>query len=100
MRRPPFKMLPSRRAVLRVDGKFVVGGRASFVWETYLMRRAAGVPGDHEIRLGQNGKWHRLTWSIEEADEALGSWGIFGSRRQERARRTRAERARRGLAVA
>jgi hypothetical protein len=96
---PPFNMLPSRPAVLRCDGTFVVGGRASFVWETFLMRRASGVPGDYEIRAEQGRPWHRIVWTIEEAEADLGSWGIFGRRRQARARRIRERRAQRGLPV-
>ncbi len=101
MKRPPFKMLPSRNgAVLRRDGKFVKAGRASFVWETFLMSRAAGVPGVYEVRLNA-GPWHRLTWTIEEAEERLAAESkMFGKNKIDRCRRTRDARARRGLEVA
>jgi hypothetical protein len=98
MKNPPFKMLPSRNAVLRCDGKFVISGRASFAWETYLMRRAVGVPGVHEIR-SSSGVWHRLDHTISEAEEMLGGWGMFPERRIARARKLRASRIRRGLPV-
>jgi hypothetical protein len=101
MRRPPFLMKTSRHAVLRCDGRFIVGGRASFVWETFLERRVAGVPGAHEIRRdGNENPWHRLDWTIEEATEALLHWGSFGPRRVKRLEKSRASRAARGLEVA
>ena len=101
MPRPPFAMKSSRGAVLTCNGKFVVGGRASFAWETFLQRRAAGVPGNYAIRRGEKGApWHRLEWTILEAEEALGKWGRFGYRRVSQMRRMRAARAKRGLPVA
>lgn len=109
MKRTPFKMSTSRSATLRCDGKFIVSGRASFVWETFLMRRAAGVPGRHEIRaeLGEprsglrSRPWHKLEWTMEEAEQGLADW--FGPRSGKyvaRARRIRAGRGRQGLMVA
>jgi hypothetical protein len=95
----PFKMLPSRAAVLRCDGRFVIGGRAAFVWETYLLRRAAGVPGEYEIRAGDKTIWHKIVCSIEEAEAELQSYGMFGKGRVSRARKTREGRIRRGLPV-
>lgn len=101
--RPPFVMKASRSAVLRCDGKFVVSGRASFVWETFLLRRAAGVPGVYEISRGRQGgvgaPWHTLSWTIDDAETALSSWGIFGPRRLARMRKLRASRTGRGLPV-
>ena len=103
MKRPPFKMLPSRGAALRRDGKHVVSGRASFVWETYLLNRASGVPGEYEIRRGENGSpWHRLDWSIEDGEEALLLWGFLKAHRTQRVMRCqkrRRARAERGLPV-
>lgn len=95
-------MRAARGAVLTCNGKFVVSGRASFVWETYLMRRVAGVPGDYAIRMHvpRDAPWHRLSWTMEEAEEYLREWGTFGSRRVRNALVTRAGRERRGLRVA
>jgi hypothetical protein len=95
---PPFKMLASRQASLKCDGKFVVAGRASFVWETFLMRRASGVPGDYEIR--GPGPWHEVGLSIEQAEALLEAWGFLAHRRVARARRIREGRTKRGLPVA
>lgn len=98
--KPPFKMLPHRAAALVCDGKHVVSGRASFVWETFLMRRAAGVPGDYAIRRGERGApLHDVDLSIEEAEAELEQWGRFAAGRLRRARRTRAAREKRGLPV-
>lgn len=100
--RPPFQMRPSRQAVLTCDGRFIVAGRASFVWETFLMRRAAGVPGDYAIRADgpRRGRpWHRLDWTVEQAEDALSEWGIFGPGRVAQMRQMRESRERRGLPV-
>jgi hypothetical protein len=94
---PPFQMKPSRQASLKCDGKFVVAGRASFVWETFLMRRASGVPGGYEIR--GPGPWHKVDLSIGQAEELLTTWGFLGNRRVSRAQKIRAGRAKRGLPV-
>jgi hypothetical protein len=98
-------MLANRQASLTCNGKFIVAGRAHFVWETFLMRRIAGVPGVYEI--GANGlKRHRLDWTIQEAEEVMLNIGttrtgtFFAARKLARGRRTRAERERRGLEVA
>lgn len=103
MKRPPFKMLPARGATLRCDGKFVVGGRASFAWETFLQRRIAGVPGRYEIRLtGPVGPWHKLDWTPEEAEEVYRA-GLPKYRSGAviaRLHGTREARRRRGLPVA
>jgi hypothetical protein len=100
MKRMPFKMIPSRSATLMRDGKFVVGGRASFVWECFLKNRAAGVSGNYIIRSDRNHPWHRLDWTIEEAEIALMEWSkMFGRKNVERARVTRKARAERGLPV-
>jgi hypothetical protein len=94
-------MLPSRGAALTCDGKHVVSGRASFVWETFVLRRAAGVPGDYAIRRNAPGApWHKISASIEEAEAVLRSSRIFGKGKVERARKTRVGRERRGLPVA
>lgn len=100
MKRPPFLMRASRGATLRRDGKFLVGGRASFVWETFLKSRAAGVPGDYEIRASDRQPWHRLDWTIEEAEEMLATWGMFGAKRVKQMQAFRARRVDRGLPVA
>jgi hypothetical protein len=102
--KPPFTMKPSRSAVLRCDGKFVVSGRASFVWETFLLRRAAGVPGNYEIRRNSRGHkdnppWHALNFTMEEGELALLEWGSFGPRRVTRMRKVRENRRRQGLEV-
>lgn len=98
--RHPFKMLPSRGAVLRCDGKFVIGGRASFVWETLVNRRAAGVPGVYEIRAAGSTTWHRVDATIEEAEAEIESWhSMFTARRLARLRKTREGRKQRGLPV-
>ena len=101
MKRPPFVMKPSRPAVLRCDGRFVVAGRASFVWETFLQRRVAGVPGEHEIRADQGKPWHRLDWTMDEAEEALTAWygKSVGRHRVSRMLRLRESRRKRGLPV-
>jgi hypothetical protein len=99
MKRSPFLMKASITAVLRCDGKFVVGGRASFVWETFLQRRVAGIPGLYEVTKGRGYPWHRLDWTMDEAEEALLAWGMFGKRRVKRMLTMRAGRARRGLPV-
>jgi len=105
VKRPPFKMLPSRQASLSCDGKFVCGGRASYVWETFLMRRIAGVPGDYVIS-ARGTKKHRLDWTIEEAEAEMVNdrqpnhmRKVFSERRLQRGRQTRAARERRGLPV-
>jgi hypothetical protein len=98
MKRAPFKMLPSRSAVMKVNGRFHTSGRASFVWETLLMRRASGVPGDYEIRRGEIGSpWHRIELTIEEAEVLLIDWGTW--RRVKRARAFRRNREQSGLPV-
>lgn len=101
MKRPPFQMKASRRATLKRDGKFVVGGRASFCWETFLMSRIAGVPGCYEIRLDRkDSPWHQLDWSMDEAEQFFRSVGGLASRtRPNAALITRANRQRRGLPV-
>lgn len=99
MKRPPFEMRASRYATLLRDGRFILGGRASFVWESFLQSRVAGVPGVYEIRSDRGKPWHRLDWTIEEAEEALAAWGIFGAGRVKRMKTMRAGRARRGLPV-
>lgn len=99
MPRPPFTMRASRHAVLTCDGKFVVGGRAAFVWETFLKRRAAGVPGRYMIRSDQDKPWHLLDWTIEEGEAELAEWGMFGKRRVQQMRKMRANRGQRGLPV-
>ncbi len=99
MKRPPFTMAASRHATLRCDGKCIVSSRASFVWETFLMRRAAGVPGLYEIRSDRDKPWHRLDWTIDEGVEALGEWGMFGKHRVVRTESTRQARLARGLPV-
>lgn len=102
-RTPPFAMKASRRATLKRDGKFVVGGRASFAWETFLQSRVAGVPGKYEIALAvphyKKTVWHEIAWTIEEAEAALAEWGVFGYRRVARMRKMREGRIRRGLPV-
>lgn len=103
MKKPPFKIKPSTRAVLMCDGKFVIGGRTSFVWETFLMRRAAGVPGEYAMRGGDRGEpFHRVAATIEEAEIELALCNGLprhGARQVERMRETRAARERRGLPV-
>jgi hypothetical protein len=102
MTRPPFQMRASRGAALRRDGKHIVSGRASYVWERFLYARVAGVPGDYEIRMaepGGSGPWHKLDWSIGQAEYALSEWGTFGSRRVALMKRTRLARKNRGLPV-
>lgn len=98
-KRPPFLMKPSRIAVLRCDGIFVISGRASFVWETFLLRRASGVPGLYEISGPNAGVWHKLDWTIEEATEMLRGWGMFGVKRVSQMEKLRASRSERGLPV-
>ena len=102
-RTPPFRMSSSRGATLKRDGKFLVGGRASFCWETFLQSRVAGVPGKYEIALAvpqhRHTVWHTLEWTIEEAEYALAGWGLFGPRRVARMRKMREGRERRGLPV-
>lgn len=100
MPRPPFQMKASRHASLRCDGKFVVGGRASFVWETFLLRRCAGVPGAYEIRADRDRPWHTLDWTIGDAEDALERWGRFGYRHVARMRKLRQSRINRNLPVA
>jgi hypothetical protein len=94
-------MLPSRQAALKCNGRFVTAGRASFVFETFLMRRAAGVPGVYEIARGERGSpWHRLDWTMEEAEAALASgWKLSGARRVRQAHTTREARRQQGLPV-
>jgi hypothetical protein len=101
-KRPPFKMLPSRPATLTCDGRHVVSGRASFVFETFLMRRASGVPGDYLIRRSHGREatpWHRLDWTMDEATDALATYGFLGASRVRRAMQTRANREAQGLPV-
>lgn len=100
--RPPFKMLPSHGAVLRRDGKFVVGGRASFAWETYVQCRAAGVPGAYEIRRSwpNPGPWHQLRHTVEQAEQTIiESKAMSAPGQLRRARATRERRRVRGLEV-
>lgn len=92
MKRPPFKILPSRGGTYRRDGKFIVGGRLSFCWENLVLAIASGIKGVHEIRR-ENGKWYQIELTIEEAEQALDPKGdFFGRRRVERARRFRSSR--------
>lgn len=100
MKRHPFKMTSSRSAVLICDGKFVIGGRASFVWETYLMRRAAGVPGNCKIRASDKATWHEISHTVSEAEDELQTWGTFGAKRVKQMRKMRESRIERGLPVA
>lgn len=100
----PFQMKPSAGAKLMCDGKLVISGRASFVWETYLLRRVAGVPGHYAIRLDNraNAAWHVLNFRMREAEEALRSWSKlpgYAERRISMARKTREARGSRGLPV-
>ena len=90
---------PSRRATLMRDGKFLVGGRASFVWADYIQARAAGIPGRYEIRSDTSTVWHQLDWTIEEAEQALRLWGMFGPKRLRQMRDLRGRREQRGLPV-
>lgn len=106
MKRPPFKMLPSRQATLTCDGKHVVSGRASFVWENFLLRRISGVPGAYEIS-ARNTKKHRLDWTPEEARlyvletaaQHHRTIRVLAARKIARALVTRAARQTRGLPV-
>lgn len=98
--RMPFKMLPSRRASYRRDGKHIVSGRASFVWQNVLEARVAGIPGVHEVKADTGTRWHRIDLSIEEAEEAYLAWRTLHREAAiSRLRRTRAARERRGLPV-
>ena len=101
MKKPPFLMTSHQRAVLICDGRFVIAGKRSFVWETFLMRRTAGVPGVYAIRDGNNSSpWHQLNWSIEQAEADLGEFlGRWTQNRLAMAIRTREYRAARGLPV-
>lgn len=102
MNRAPFKMTSARHATLMCDGKFISGGRASFVWQTFLQRRAAGVPGVYEISHRVSGKErrHRVDYTIEQAEQELAGWGVFGRRHVALMRKMRASRKERGLPVA
>lgn len=99
MIRPPIRMTTHERADLRCDGKWLQSARASFVWETFLLRRAAGIPGDHEIRRGRSGRWYLVSCTIEEAEEALAASKLFGQAKVLRSRRIRQRRIERGLPV-
>mgnify|MGYP000049963651 CR=1 FL=1 len=93
MRKPPFKIVGYTHATYRRDGKFIVAGRTSFVWERLVMAIASGIGGVHEIRR-REGPWHTITMSVEEAEAALNPKGdFFGQRRVARARAFRARRA-------
>lgn len=99
--RMPFKMLPSRYASLMRDGRFITGGRSSYVWEQFLRARSAGVPGEYVIVNRDSGAKHTVTATIEEAEEALREWiKVNPIRTVERMRRVRAHREERGLPVA
>lgn len=82
MTRPPFKMLPSRRARARWarDGrKTSRAGRASYVWEWSVLAVLAcgNVDGETvEVALDDGSRfvWHRITMNPEEALEALREW--------------------------
>jgi putative component of toxin-antitoxin plasmid stabilization module len=88
-RRPPFKILPSRRGDYRRDGKWRTGGRLSFVWECLVMDAACGIEGVKEIRFNE-GPWYRIELTVEEAEAALDPKGdSFGHRRVNRARQFR-----------
>lgn len=92
MLRPPFKILPSVSGQYRRDGKHVVGGRLSFVWENLVTAIACGIEGTHEIRRA-SGRWYKITMSVEEAEQALDpNDDFFGKRRVARARKFRAKR--------
>ena len=91
-------MKPSTSAVLRCDGTFVISGRASFVWETFLLRRVAAIPGAYEIR-GPSKKWHKLDWTPEQATEMLLDWGFTGKKRVASMKKLRERRAARNLPV-
>lgn len=85
---PPVKMKRTRHAVLRCNGKEIASGRASHVWEIYLQRRVAGIPGAYEIRVGRYGaQWYRLYISIEDAEVAFLDWGMCSESRVARLRR-------------
>lgn len=109
MKGAPFLIKGSRGAVLvcvrpgEEVARHVVSGRATFVWETFLMRRASGVPGEYRIRgarPGRETKWHLVNLTIEEAEAELLEWGFLGPGRVKRAQQTREGRKRRGLPVA
>lgn len=79
MKRPPFVMAPARRARARWtrDGrKTTRAGRASYVWEWYVLAVLAcgNVDGETvEVALDDGGRftWHRISMTREEALEAL-----------------------------
>ena len=100
MTKPPFKLRGNRHAVLTRDGKFVISARSPFVWETYLLSRAGGVPGEYKIRADDLKVWHTLDVTIEEAEEQLVAWSkMFGRQKVARERKRRERRAERGLPV-
>jgi hypothetical protein len=107
MKRPPFKMVGSRGASLTRDGKHIVSGRASFVWEQFLLNRASGVPGEYKIRANHPNAprgerpWHRLDWTPEEAEEMILAWSPpwSGPKKIARMHKLRAARQERGLPV-
>lgn len=91
--RPPFLILPSKGGVYRRNGRFVVGGRLSFCWETLVMAIACDVQGPHEIRR-EDGPWYPIEMTIEQAEQALNPNGnFFGERRVRRARNFRVRNA-------
>lgn len=79
MKRPPFKMVPSRYAVARhaaPDGRVrPLTGRASFVWQWgVLIPIAAGTaPRGVEIRETglRQGPWHLIDYTEAEAYELI-----------------------------
>lgn len=91
--RPPFQILPSKGGVYRRNGRFIVGGRLSFCWETLVMAIACGVEGPHEIRR-ERGPFYTIEMTVAEAEQALNPNGdYFGERRISRARNFRARNA-------
>lgn len=99
MKRPPFKMLPSRHAVARYvgpDGRKVVrSARASYVWQWYvLVAIASGATDSVEIREDRRTTWHRVDYTHDEAYALIVEHYNVGTRRM-----VESHRRRRGLPV-
>lgn len=72
MKKPPFKMLPSRYAAARRPGGRPLSGRASYVWlYGVLVPAALGAKGIEIRRKQPDGPWHEITLTESEAYEQL-----------------------------
>lgn len=99
---PPTKIAGHRHATIRYTDwrgqKVVRGGRAPFLWLWYvLLPLAAESTSEVEWRSDRGSTWHRLSASVEEAEEDLLAFSpMSGAALVKKARAARRARAARG----